>query len=186
MADLLLKPLERLKPQAERANIALALDLPAGLPQALADPERVHQIVTNLLHNAIKFTPEGGKITLEAYQHETEAAVVIAVHDSGIGIPKEDLGRIFERFYKSDRARTRGLGGNRTWFGYLAAHGGTAQRPVFGSRARNIKAAASFSPSPLAINQFPSAWHFFPLKHKLCQLLTKPLPNHSQSLNKPY
>lgn len=111
VADLLLKPLDRLKPQAERASIELVLDLPAALPKVLADPERVHQIVTNLLHNAIKFTPEGGRITLQAYKDEAGDAVVFAVHDTGVGIPREDLGRIFERFYKSDRARTRGLGG---------------------------------------------------------------------------
>lgn len=111
VADLLLQPLDRLKPQAERASIELILDLPAALPKVLADPDRVHQIVTNLLHNAIKFTPEGGKITLQAYKDGADDAVVIAVHDTGVGIPKEDVGRIFERFYKSDRARTRGLGG---------------------------------------------------------------------------
>jgi two-component system, OmpR family, phosphate regulon sensor histidine kinase PhoR len=111
VADLLLKPLDRLQPQAERAGIQLILDLPAALPQVLADPDRIHQIVTNLLHNAIKFTPEGGKISLQAYQDAAENGVVIAVHDTGLGIPKEDLGRIFERFYKSDRARTRSRGG---------------------------------------------------------------------------
>ncbi len=111
VADLLLKPLDRLKPQAERAQIDLILDLPAALPKVQADPERIHQIVTNLLHNAIKFTPDGGKITLQAHKDEAENAVVISVHDTGIGIPKEDVGRIFERFYKSDRARTRGRGG---------------------------------------------------------------------------
>lgn len=111
VADLLLKPLDRLKPQAERGKIDLILDLPAALPKVLADSERIHQIVTNLLHNAVKFTPEGGKITLQAHQDEAESAVVISVHDTGIGIPKEDVGRIFERFYKSDRARTRSRGG---------------------------------------------------------------------------
>ncbi len=111
VADLLLKPLDRLKPQAERASIELILDLPAALPKVLADPDRVHQIVTNLLHNAIKFTPKGGRITLQATRSNDEDAVIIAVHDTGVGIPREDLGRIFERFYKSDRARTRSLGG---------------------------------------------------------------------------
>lgn len=112
VADLLLKPLNRLQPQAKRANIDLILDLPPALPKLLADPERIHQIVTNLLHNSIKFTPEGGEIILKAYQsRQDQAAVTIAVQDTGIGIPKEDLGRIFERFYKSDRARSRDLGG---------------------------------------------------------------------------
>lgn len=112
VADLLLKPMDRLQPQAERAGLNLVLDLPAALPPVLADPDRVQQIVTNLLHNAIKFTPEGGSITLQAaIDDDDKDAVVIAVHDTGVGIPKEDLGRIFERFYKSDRARTRSRGG---------------------------------------------------------------------------
>ncbi len=112
VADLLLKPMNRLQPQAKRADLDLILDLPPALPNVLADPERVHQIVTNLLHNAIKFTPKGGQITLKAcLSSEDETAVTISIHDTGIGIPKEDLGRIFERFYKSDRARSRDLGG---------------------------------------------------------------------------
>ena len=111
VADLLLHPLDRLKPQAKRGQLDLILDLPAALPPVLADPERIHQVVTNLLHNAIKFTPEGGEITLQAHLDKGEEAIVISVHDTGIGIPKEDLSRIFERFYKSDRARTRGRGG---------------------------------------------------------------------------
>jgi len=82
------------------------------LPKVLADPERIHQIVTNLLHNGIKFTPEGGQITLKAIKEsEGRNAVIISVQDTGIGIAKEDLSRIFERFYKSDRARSRDLGG---------------------------------------------------------------------------
>ncbi|VAW29868.1 Phosphate regulon sensor protein PhoR (SphS) [hydrothermal vent metagenome] len=112
VADLLLKPMDRLQPQAKRARIDLILDLPPALPKVLADPQRVHQIVTNLLHNAIKFTSEGGKITLKAAKESEENnAVIISVQDTGIGIPKEDLSRIFERFYKSDRARSRDLGG---------------------------------------------------------------------------
>jgi two-component system phosphate regulon sensor histidine kinase PhoR len=111
VADLLLKPLDRLRPQAERAKIELILDLPAALPKVLADPERIHQVVTNLLHNAIKFTPEMGKITLQAHEDRAENNVVFAVHDTGIGILQEDVSRIFERFYKSDRARTRSRGG---------------------------------------------------------------------------
>ncbi len=111
VADLLLPPLDRLKPQAERAKVDLILDLPGALPTLLADPTRIHQVVSNLLHNAIKFTPEGGKITLSASANEKNHEIVIAVHDTGVGIAKEDLGRIFERFYKSDRARTRSRGG---------------------------------------------------------------------------
>ena len=111
VADLLLKPMDRLKPQAERAQLELILDLPGALPSVLADADRIHQIVTNLLHNAIKFTPQGGTITLQAYHDAATNEVVFSVHDTGVGIPREDLDRIFERFYKSDRARTRSRGG---------------------------------------------------------------------------
>ena len=111
VTDLLLKPLDRLKPQAERGHLELILDLPAALPEVLADADRIHQVVTNLLHNAIKFTPEGGKITLKANYNTEKGEVEISVRDTGVGIPQEDVGRIFERFYKSDRARTRSRGG---------------------------------------------------------------------------
>ena len=89
----------------------LILDLPGALPTVLADPTRIHQVVSNLLHNAIKFTPEGGQITLQAHADTENQEIIISVHDTGMGIAKEDVGRIFERFYKSDRARTRSGGG---------------------------------------------------------------------------
>jgi two-component system phosphate regulon sensor histidine kinase PhoR len=65
--------------------------------------------MTNLLYNAIKFTPAQGKIIVSAEVEKDE--MIISVKDTGIGIPDSDIGRIFERFYKLDRARTRGRGG---------------------------------------------------------------------------
>jgi two-component system phosphate regulon sensor histidine kinase PhoR len=62
--------------------------------------------MVNLLHNAIKFTPKGGEVTLNAWQQED--VVVFSVNDTGVGIPADDLNRIFERFYKADRARSGG------------------------------------------------------------------------------
>jgi two-component system phosphate regulon sensor histidine kinase PhoR len=59
-----------------------------------------------VIHNALKFTPTGGQITIQATPHEDE--VYISVHDTGIGIPSQDIPRIFERFYKSDRSRQSG------------------------------------------------------------------------------
>ena len=109
IADLVLVPLERLSSQAQRADVELILDLPSPLPQVLADAERVQQVVTNLLHNAIKFTPPHGKVIIRAIDQRQE--ILVSVQDTGIGIPAEDLPRIFERFYKSDRARTRSRGG---------------------------------------------------------------------------
>ncbi|MCK4450005.1 MAG: PAS domain-containing sensor histidine kinase, partial [Anaerolineae bacterium] len=106
VADIVLPPVERLRTQAERAGLRLTVDLPPNLPPLLADVERVQQVVTNLAHNGIKFTPSGGRVTLSAEPVGDE--VVISVRDTGVGIPPDDLPRIFERFYKADRARSGG------------------------------------------------------------------------------
>ena len=122
VSDLVEIPVERFKAQAKRDHIKLILDLPTGLPTVFADADRIQQVVNNLVHNAIKFTPKG-TITVTAFspentpksiQREIEdlpPSVVICVQDTGSGISPDDLSRIFERFYKSDRARTRGKGG---------------------------------------------------------------------------
>ena len=106
--DAIVRPsVERLRPQAQRADVAIEIDLPTDLPQVLADVERMHQVVINIIHNAIKFTPSGGKITVSASQAEDQM-IAVSVKDTGVGIPERDLSRIFERFYKADRARSGG------------------------------------------------------------------------------
>jgi two-component system phosphate regulon sensor histidine kinase PhoR len=105
-ADILTPAVDRLGLQAERAGISLSLDCPGELPNVLADKTRLEQVTVNLLHNAIKFTPSGGEIVVGASQQEDK--IVFFVRDTGIGIPAEDLPRIFERFYKADRARSGG------------------------------------------------------------------------------
>ncbi|MDX1614364.1 MAG: ATP-binding protein [Candidatus Promineifilaceae bacterium] len=108
VAEAVLPAVERLQPQAERHELTVAVDLPGGLPPILADAGRIHQVVGNLVHNAIKFTPDGGWIKLSATLDDSEQMVVISVRDNGVGIPTAELGRIFERFYKADRARSGG------------------------------------------------------------------------------
>jgi two-component system phosphate regulon sensor histidine kinase PhoR len=106
VSDVLVKPIERLRPQAERAELDVTVVLPPLLPMVLADAERVQQVVTNLVHNAIKFTPVGGTLTVSARSEGDQ--VVVSVSDTGVGITPDDLPRIFERFFKADRARSGG------------------------------------------------------------------------------
>ncbi len=98
---------ERLQMQAERAGLAIAVQCDPDLPMVMADIPRMQQVLMNLLHNAIKFTPAGGSIELFAYPHEG-GQVVFGVRDTGVGISPDDLARIFERFYKADRSRSGG------------------------------------------------------------------------------
>jgi two-component system phosphate regulon sensor histidine kinase PhoR len=104
--DLMTSAIERLQLQAENSGIEVQLLCPADLPIVLADPPRIEQVVVNLLHNAIKFTPAGGNITLTA--QNSDEMVLFSIKDTGSGISAEDLPRIFERFYKADRARSGG------------------------------------------------------------------------------
>lgn len=104
-ADLVNQVLEVLRPQAERKQIALQVDVPGDL-RVLADPSGVNKVLSNLIHNAIKFTPAEGRISVSARRAEDNIEFRIA--DTGVGIPARDLPRIFERFYKVDRARTAG------------------------------------------------------------------------------
>ncbi|MDD5369644.1 MAG: ATP-binding protein [Anaerolineaceae bacterium] len=104
--DLLNPAVERMRLQAERAGLRLSLECPADLPAVQADSERIGQVLVNLLHNAVKFTPPGGEIHVVASAEP--GRVVIQVRDSGVGIAEKDLARIFERFYKADRARSGG------------------------------------------------------------------------------
>ncbi len=104
--ELIYPAIKRMELQAERAKLLLANECPENLPDVEADPARMQQVLVNLLHNAIKFTAPNGKITVSANQEESN--IVFSVQDTGVGIPEEDLDRIFERFYKADRARSSG------------------------------------------------------------------------------
>ena len=73
------------------------------------DPERVHQVVANLLENAVRYTPNGGRVEVRA--HRSQSAVTIEVCDEGPGIPESETGRVFERFYRADHARAASDGG---------------------------------------------------------------------------
>jgi two-component system phosphate regulon sensor histidine kinase PhoR len=102
--------LERHRPRAVARNQSLALANPDAPPVAVwADEEALDQILENLLDNALKYTPEGGRI--EVSWRAAAGQACVEVTDDGIGIPEGDLPRIFERFYRVDKARSREMGG---------------------------------------------------------------------------
>jgi two-component system, OmpR family, phosphate regulon sensor histidine kinase PhoR len=128
MARLAADATERLRLFAERQGVTLVVETPADLPRVRGDASRLGQVVVNLVHNAVKFSPDGGDVAVRTYVHDGE--VVTAVADHGIGVPTAARDRIFERFYKVDRARLRAEAGGGTGLGLAIArhvveqHGG--------------------------------------------------------------
>ena len=124
-ADLIGRGVERLAPQIERARLELVVQVPPDLPPVQADRPRIEQVLLNLIHNAIKFTPPGGRITVSAVPAGDVLRVEVA--DTGIGISADELPRIFERFYKTDKARRSGGTGLGLAIAkhIVQAHGGT-------------------------------------------------------------
>ncbi|WP_124728561.1 ATP-binding protein [Staphylospora marina] len=96
--------------QCRQKSIDLTLYVPPGIRRVYADRDKIDQVLDNLISNAVKYTPEGGSIAITA-RTRPDGMVEVGVADTGIGIPKKDLGRIFERFYRVDKARSRELGG---------------------------------------------------------------------------
>ena len=99
---------ERLRLFAERQGVELVVDVPDDLPPIRGDEARLGQVFLNLVHNAVKFSPNGGRVTIGVVNAGDE--LVASVRDEGVGIPRAAIARIFERFYKVDRARVRGGG----------------------------------------------------------------------------
>lgn len=124
---------QRMRPLADQRHIALRVEVPDGLPDVDADAARIGEALVNLIHNGLKYTPSGGTVTLRAERapqvsrdNGLEATadgrhagtntaiagrqmVIVSVSDTGIGISSDDVPRVFERFYKVDRARTRSM-----------------------------------------------------------------------------
>nr|WP_295947598.1 ATP-binding protein [uncultured Agathobaculum sp.] len=110
LADMLHNVANAMKLTAEDSGHELAVDTPDGLPQIVGDRERIEQVVVNILSNAVKYTPSGGHIRLSACAVPGNR-VRITVEDDGVGIPAADVPRLFERFYRVDKARSRAAGG---------------------------------------------------------------------------
>jgi two-component system phosphate regulon sensor histidine kinase PhoR len=119
---------ERLRLFAERQGVTLTVDRAPDLPKVRGDAARLGQVVVNLVHNAVKFSPEGGDVTVRIIARGSE--VLTSVEDHGIGVPAAARDRNFERFYKVDRARLRAEAGGGTGLGLAIArhvveqHGG--------------------------------------------------------------
>lgn len=107
--DIIKKEIGSLKPRAAEKGIHLLVSLPEQLPSLWIDGGRAGQVISNLLTNAIKFTPPGGRITLKAEVRPRE--VLVSVQDNGRGLEAEYLPKVFERFYQADSSATRGAGG---------------------------------------------------------------------------
>ena len=103
--------LNRQRAETKHLELMCEATAEAGASVVLADEEAIRQIVDNLIDNAIKYTPEGGRVRVSMSCPDFEEEVVLAVEDTGIGIPRADLPRVFERFYRVDKARSRELGG---------------------------------------------------------------------------
>jgi two-component system phosphate regulon sensor histidine kinase PhoR len=127
VADVADSVLAIIAPRAVAGQVTVEAKLPAGLPEVVADRDRLAQILINLVDNAVKYAPKGGRVWLEGRVREP-GVVEVAVCDTGTGIPKADLPRLTERFYRVDKARSRELGGTGLGLAIVKhlvmAHGG--------------------------------------------------------------
>jgi two-component system, OmpR family, sensor histidine kinase BaeS len=136
IADLVDAAVVSFQPQYRSKGVELESAVDAATPQVCADPERIGQVLSNLLDNALRHTPEGGRVRLTV--GAGDAMVTVTVADTGDGIAAEHLGRLFERFYRVDAARDRRHGGAGIGLAiakaYVEAHGGrlTAQSAGLG------------------------------------------------------
>ena len=114
-------------PRAGSGQVAVEAALPPDLPAVVADRDRLAQILINLVDNAVKYTPKGGHVRVEGSVREP-GTVEVSVHDTGVGIPRAELPRLTERFYRVDKARSRDLGGTGLGLAIVKhlvlAHGG--------------------------------------------------------------
>lgn len=106
---LVTRAVSRFQPRAMKEGLTLSLDIKGDIPPLNVDVNYIDQVISNLIDNAIKYTPSGGKIGITV--EDVGKEIKVSVKDTGIGIPKEDLPRIFERFYRGDKSRNLSLGG---------------------------------------------------------------------------
>ena len=141
IAELVSTVSEKLSITAKQSGHRIKTDIKMASPVCFGEPDAIEQVLTNIISNSVKYTPGGGKITVTCYGDFVNA--YITVQDNGIGIPPEDLPRIFERFYRVDKARSRQSGG--TGLGLAIAkeiiqrHNGTIEIESPGQRGTTVK-----------------------------------------------
>ena len=109
LGEMALDVIEKIKIETEKKKQVMECEVKAGTPKVYADKDGIIQVVVNIISNSIKYTPEKGRISVVV--GEENGRPYIKVRDNGIGIPSKDLPRIFERFYRVDKARSREMGG---------------------------------------------------------------------------
>ena len=109
ISDIVEKVIASLKVQLKDKSIIAKINIPLNIPNVLVDKTRIKQVLLNLIENAIKYNIPDGEIIISA--HEIGSFIKVDISDTGIGIPCKDLPRLFERFYRVDKARSRELGG---------------------------------------------------------------------------
>lgn len=130
LRDLALSATRAMELEAKRQGVTLSCEVTAALPDVWGDRERIEQVIVNIISNAVKYNRTGGSVTVTGGYTE-DKRVFLRVSDTGIGVPEEDLPRVFERFYRVDKARSRERGG--TGLGLAIAreivehHGGTIE-----------------------------------------------------------
>ncbi len=134
LGQLVAHTIDKLRPLAEESKLVLAHSGPSGV-LVVADSDRLEVVLTNLIDNALKYTPPGGRVDVEVLP--TDHEVTVAVTDTGRGIPPDDLPHVFERFYRADRSRARRSGSGGTGLGLaIAKHIVEAHGGVIGVRSR--------------------------------------------------
>ena len=108
--DLLASTIKRLERQFEEKGVTIDLELEDDLPQITIDPDRIGQVLLNIVGNSLQYTPPGGKVTITAQEKDQE--IHLAVKDTGIGIATDDLPSVFTRFFRVDKSRSRVGGGS--------------------------------------------------------------------------
>ncbi|MHB8875923.1 MAG: ATP-binding protein [Myxococcaceae bacterium] len=178
LAELLQSAVTSVKPQAGKRGVAVELKVPDGkLRKVTADRDRLRQVVVNLLANAVKFTPKGGKVSLFLSEvgHQPELAgegYRIITEDSGVGIPQDQFDKIFQSFYQVDSSSTREFGGAGLGLAivksFVEGHGGqvrvsseigrgsrfTAILPVVPPNPQTVQIAAPVAPGSSAADRF--------------------------------